>query len=402
MSVKKITEKVFCITTRIHKPNLRFEGIWEVPNGVTINSYLIRGEKNVLIDGTLGDDESGNGYIKDLAELGMTLSDIDVVVLNHMEPDHSGFIRRIASVNPKVQFYATAKGVAFVKNFFKITENLHAVTDNETLPLGGSDELRFFETPNVHWPETMMTYYAAEGALFSCDCFGGYGDVSAKLLDAENSEADIRAYDEEVLRYYATVMASFNTFILKAIDKVPSDVRIICPSHGIIWGKQRAHIIDLYKKLAGYGTTCEFDKEVCVIWGSMYGYTKQGVDAVVRGLERKGVPYTMLQIPDMPTAYVLAAAYKAKCLVLAMPTYEYKMFPPMAHILDLFERKHFYKKNVLRLGSWGWVGGAKREYEQRIEKMQWTNLPSYEWQGVPLENDLAELEKLGEQLAETL
>ena len=110
----------------------------------------------------------------------------------------------------------------------------------------------------------------------------------------------------------------------------------------------------------------------------------------------------MMQIPDTEATYVLAEAYKAKCLVLAMPTYEYKMFPPMAHILDLFERKHFFKKNVLRIGSWGWVGGAKREYEQRIEKMQWVNLPSYEWQGIPTTADLTALEQLGEQLAGTL
>lgn len=402
MSIKKITDKVFCITTRLQKPNLRFEGIWAVPTGVTINSYVIRGEKNALIDATIGDDDAGAAYLNDLASIGLKLSDIDVLVLNHLEPDHSGFIQRIKAENPAIQIYTTAKGVAFVKNFFKIAENLHAVADNETVSLGTSGTLQFFETPNIHWPETMMTYYTQEKILFPCDCFGGYGDVSSKILDSENSEAELEAYKAEVIRYYANIMASFNSFVIKAIDKIPADTKVICPSHGIIWCEKKPQIIELYKKLAGYGSTCEFEPEVCVIWGSMYGYTKQGVDAVVRGLERKGAKYTMMQIPDTEATYVLAEAYKAKCLVLAMPTYEYKMFPPMAHILDLFERKHFYKKNVLRIGSWGWVGGAKREYEQRIEKMQWVNLPSYEWQGIPTTADLTALEQLGEQLAGTI
>ena len=158
MSIKKITENVFCITTRLQKPNLRFEGIWAVPTGVTINSYVIRGEKNALIDATIGDDDAGAAYLNDLASIGLKLSDIDVLVLNHLEPDHSGFIQRITAENPAIQIYTTAKGVAFVKNFFKIAENLHAVADNETVSLGTSGTLQFFETPNIHWPETMMTY----------------------------------------------------------------------------------------------------------------------------------------------------------------------------------------------------------------------------------------------------
>ena len=255
MSIKKITDKVFCITTRLQKPNLRFEGIWAVPTGVTINSYVIRGEKNALIDATIGDDDAGAAYLNDLASIGLKLSDIDVLVLNHLEPDHSGFIQRIKAENPAIQIYTTAKGVAFVKNFFKIAENLHAVADNETVSLGTSGTLQFFETPNIHWPETMMTYYTQEKILFPCDCFGGYGDVSSKILDSENSEAELEAYKAEVIRYYANIMASFNSFVIKAIDKIPADTKVICPSHGIIWCEKKPQIIELYKKLAGYGST---------------------------------------------------------------------------------------------------------------------------------------------------
>lgn len=108
----------------------------------------------------------------------------------------------------------------------------------------------------------------------------------------------------------------------------------------------------------------------------------------------------MHQVPNTDAGFVLADAYKAKGLVLAMPTYEYKMFPPMAHILDLFDRKHFVGKTALRLGSWGWVGGAKKEYDARIESFKWDNLESVEWQGIATKEDLALLKERGRELAQ--
>ena len=158
-------------------------------------------------------------------------------------------------------------------------------------------------------------------------------------------------------------------------------------------------IVNRYAKYAGYNTGGECEKEICVIWGSMYGYTKAGLDAVITGIEAEKVPYTIHQVPDTDASFVLADAYKAAGLVLAMPTYEYKMFPPMAHILDLFERKHVTGKKALRLGSWGWVGGAKKEYEERIANFKWTSVESVEWQGVPSKEDLALLKERGRELA---
>jgi flavorubredoxin len=131
----------------------------------------------------------------------------------------------------------------------------------------------------------------------------------------------------------------------------------------------------------------------------MYGNTRAGVDAVVRGIEAEGVPYSLWRIPDENVSYVLAGAYKASALVLAMPTYEYAMFPPMAYVLDIFRRKHIVGKKVLRIGSWGWVGGAKKEYEAAIEKFRWDSLESVEWAGYPGEADLKILEDRGKELA---
>jgi len=132
----------------------------------------------------------------------------------------------------------------------------------------------------------------------------------------------------------------------------------------------------------------------------MYGNTKTGLDAVVSGIEKEGVPYTLYRVPDENVSYVLAAAYRSTGMVIAMPTYEYAAFPPMAYVLDIFRRKHINGKKVLRIGSWGWVGGAKKEYDACLEKFQWDSLESHEWAGYPSGEDFSILEERGRELAQ--
>ena len=399
MKANAITDGVYALHADI-KTSALFEGIWPIPNGVTLNSYVVKGEKTALID--LAKDWAGSigQFEAQLASIGVSYDKIDFLILNHLEPDHTAFILELRKRNPKVEIISTAKGIAMVRNFFKITENLREVKTADSLDLGKGKVLEFFETPNIHWPETMMTFDRADGILFSCDAFGSYGSLGDRIFDDEFTGEEHAFYEKESLRYYANIVASFSAFVTKALEKLAGlPVKVIAPSHGIVWRKNPGMIVERYAKYAKYNTGGELEKEICIVWGSMYGYTKAGLDAVIAGVEAEKVPYTIHQIPDTDASFVLADAYKAAGLVLAMPTYEYKMFPPMAHILDLFERKHFTGKKVLRLGSWGWVGGAKKEYEEKIASFKWTSVESVEWQGVPAKEDLALLKERGRELA---
>lgn len=399
MKAHSICENVFAIHADI-TTDTRFEGIWPIPHGVTLNSYVVKGAKTALIDLAKDWEDSIASFEEQLASCGSSFEKIDYLILNHLEPDHTAYIIEMKRRNPGMEIISTPKGIAMVRNFFKITEGLREVKNGDTLDLGAGRILTFFETPNIHWPETMMTWDATCGILFSCDGFGSYGIVGDRVFDDEFNAEEHRFYEAESLRYYSNIVASFSSFVLKALEKLGSlPVRVVAPSHGIIWRTNPTEIISRYAKYAGYNTGAPCEKEVCVIWGSMYGYTKQGVDAVIEGIKAEGIPYTIHQVPDTDASFVLADAYKAAALVLAMPTYEYKMFPPMAHILDLFERKHFTGKKAFRLGSWGWVGGAKKEYDARIEGFKWENLESVEWQGVPSAADLELLKARGAELA---
>jgi flavorubredoxin len=194
-------------------------------------------------------------------------------------------------------------------------------------------------------------------------------------------------------------VSSFSTFVEKAIQKLtPLDIRCIAPSHGLVWRKNPRAIIERYSKYASYAKG-KAEKEICIIWGSMYGNTKEGLDAVIRGIEAEGVPYSIHRIPDENVSWVLADTYKSSAVVIAMPTYEYAMFPPMAYVLDIFRRKHIFNKLALRIGSWGWVGGAKKDYESVLINLRWNSREPFEWAGYPTAEDLVALENRGKELA---
>lgn len=402
MKAHKISDNIYAIHANVITDS-RFEGIWPIPQGVSLNSYLIKGEKTALVD--LAKDWAGSisQFEQQLKSASCSFETIDYLILNHLEPDHTAFITEIKKINPHIEIIATSKGIAMVRNFFKISDNLREVKTGDFLDLGNNVKIDFYETPNIHWPETMMSYESHSKTLFTCDAFGSYGALGDRIFDDEFDSAEHSFFEKESLRYYSNIVSSFSLFVNKALDKLSSlEVKIVAPSHGIIWRTKPSEIITRYARYAGYNTGQALEKEICVIWGSMYGYTKAGVDAVIAGIERENIPYTAHQIPDTDASFVLADAYKSAGLVLAMPTYEYKMFPPMAHILDLFERKHFINKTVLRIGSWGWVGGAKKEYESKIETFKWTSIESVEWQGLAAQTDLELLTRRGQELAQLI
>lgn len=398
MNACRIDDAVWCLHADIDTDEL-FEGIWPIPEGVSLNSYLVRGEKTALIDLVRDWTEAPKQLEEELAGLGISFKDIDYLVLNHLEPDHTGYLAELRSINPRIEIISTAKGINLVKSFYKIKEALRAVKTGDSLDLGGGRVLHFVEAPNVHWPETMVTWEPVSGTLFSCDAFGSFGKLGARVFDDEFNTEEHARYEVESLRYYANIVSSFSSFVLKAIDKLKDlDIRCIAPSHGIVWRAKPMEIIERYIRYAGYAGG-KAECQVCVVWGSMYGNTKRGLDAVLKGIEAEGVPVAIHRVPDEDVSYVLADAWKSTGLLLAMPTYEYAMFPPMAYVIDIFRRKHVNKRTALRIGSWGWVGGAKKEYDAAVEPLALESIESLEWAGLPSEAEFEQLEEKGRDLA---
>jgi len=403
MKIQRVIDDIYRLSVNIEDKGYLFEGIWPIPDGISINGYLIKGEKNVMIDLTQNIFNFPQEITHQMEGVTLGIEDIDIIVINHMEPDHSGWLREFCKKNSKAVIYCTKKAIPLLEAFCGVpSERAVAITDGMTLAVGDY-ELQFFDTPNIHWPETMMTYERKRGILFSCDAFGSYGSIDEDtIFDDQISQEKHQFYETEALRYYSNIVATFSAFVLKGLEKLKGlEIKVICPSHGIIWRDNPAVIMDHYKRYANYSKG-PAEREVTVVWSSMYGNTKQVLNMVVEVLRKRDILVHVFQVPGDEIGYILASAWKSAGLIFGMPTYEYKMFPPMAHAIDELMVKKVTNKKVFRFGSYGWSGGAQRDFEMKTEKSGWDILGHYEWQGAPENSDQEAMRKALEAYCDTL
>jgi flavorubredoxin len=371
-----------------------FEGLWPITQeGVSYNTYLINDEKRAIVDLTkaLKTDE----FLDQICQV-TDVSQLDYVIINHMEPDHSGVLRTLRRVAPQATILGTEKTRAMLKSFYGITEGIQVVQDGDTLSLG-QHTLRFVHTPFVHWPETMMTYEVTGHILFSCDAFGSYGALRGAIFDDECIDSEF--YKREALRYYVNIVAVFSKPVLQAIAKLADvPVSIIAPSHGLIWRKDPQHIVDLYRQWAEYASG-PTEAGVTLIYGSMYGNTENMMNAVARGISHEQVPLSIFDVTHTHVSYILPALWTQRGVMVGAPTYEGSLFPPMVQVLDMAAHKHIRNKQVARFGSYGWSGGAQRDLERLIEPLKWELVESFEFIGGPTQEDLKHGEEFGARFA---
>jgi len=336
-----------------------FEGLWPIPRGVSYNSYLIRDEKVALIDTVK--DLSVNGYLRKLKHLLGPDRQIDYLIVNHLEPDHSGAIPIVKRVFPDMQVVGNKKTAEFVNHLYGVKDT-RVVEDGEELALGRR-KLKFFLTPMVHWPETMMTYETVDGVLFSGDAFGGFGTLEGGIFD---DEVDIQYYEDEILRYFSNIVGKYSPMVQKAIAKVSGvDIRVVASTHGPIWRTDPKYIIRLYDRWSRQET----EPGVVVAFGSMYGATEKMAEAVERGVADGGVKTIRAHnISDSHASYVIRDAWRYQGLILGCPTYDARVFPPMEDLLRLLSGKRLMNRTVGLFSSYGWSGGAVKGMKQFVEE----------------------------------
>ncbi|MCK5410178.1 MAG: MBL fold metallo-hydrolase, partial [Candidatus Heimdallarchaeota archaeon] len=266
--VKEITKDVCYIGVNDHETDL-FEGLWPIPEGVSYNSYLVKGEEKVAIIDLvkiLFVDE----FLTNI-EKKVSFDQIDYIVMNHIEPDHSGSLLRVLEKAPQATIICSKKAKGMLNDFYKVTDNIVVVGEGDELDLGGR-KLVFYMDPLVHWPETMLTYDTKDQILFSCDAFGSYKALDIGIFDDEVNPDE---YYEETIRYFSNIVAKYVKYVQKAMAKLTDlPIKMIAPSHGIVWRANPQRIIDLYVDLAAR----KAQPGVAIIYGSMYGNTKNVVD----------------------------------------------------------------------------------------------------------------------------
>ncbi len=365
-----------------------FEGMWDLPYGVSINSYVVGKEEVALIDGICGWDNTKEGLDAFLKEAGIKLENIKHVVLNHMEPDHTEWISAFLEIYSDVEFYCSKPASQLLEHFFGKSDRITEVKEGDTLELADGHKLTFISAPGVHWPDTIMTFEETTKTLFSCDNFGAFGSLKG-LTDEACEEKDLDFLETQQQRYYADILATFSTQVGRSIDKAKEkNPAIIAPGHGLVWKKDVDRIISDYERYVSYSKGIA-KEEVLILWGSMYGMSEQMVRHIEKILDREGMPHKAIPVNTTDLGTIIQHAWSATGIIVVASTYEFKMFPPMSYAVEEMGTKRVQGRVGFYTGSSGWSGGAKKTFEEIIErkKMNWDLVEGYEFRGVPREED---------------
>jgi len=390
----KVKDEIYWVGVNDRKTDL-FESLWPLPRGVAYNAYLINDEKVALIDTVKAPFEMD--YLQNIQKITGTDRKVDYLIINHMEPDHSGAIRFLTRMYPDITIVGNKKTMEFLKDFYGVTDNTLVIEDGQSLSLGART-LQFHITPMVHWPETMMTYEASSGMLFTGDAFGGFGTLDGGVFD---DELDMDYFEDEMLRYFSNIVGKYSMMVLKAIDKVKHlDIKVIGATHGPILRENPGAIIEKYAKWSRQET----ENGVVIVFGSMYGNTEKMAEHIARSLAEQGVEKVIIHdISRSHVSYIIRDIWRYKGLVLGSCTYNMNLFPLMEQLIGILENDAI-KNHVLGIfGSYSWSGGAVKRLREFSEKSKLETLePVIEAKCSPGEDDLEQCDLLSKAMAKAL
>lgn len=384
--MRNITNDICYIGVNDHEIDL-FEGLYDVPNGMAYNSYVIMDEKIAVLDTV--DANFGDQWIENLEEA-LAGKTPDYLIVQHMEPDHSANIVKFMEKYPSASIVGNTKTFNMMKLFFNgidLTGKTVEVKDGETLSLG-SHELTFVFAPMVHWPEVMFTYDNTDKVLFSADAFGKFG-----ALDADEDWAC------EARRYYFGIVGKYGVQVQNILKKASAlDISIICPLHGPVLTENLDYYLDLYNTWSSYGIESQ---GVMIAYTSVYGNTKKAAGILRDKLLEKGCPKVVfcdLAREDMAEA--VEDAFRYGKLVLATTTYNADIFPFMKHFISDLTERNYQNRTIGLIENGAWAPMAAKIMKGMFEKsknINWLNTTVTVKAGVKDEN-ISQIEAMAEEL----
>jgi len=338
----------------------RFHGFeMSTHRGTTYNSYIIKDEKTVLVD-TVWDVYADK--FMNMLEEDVGISAIDMIVINHIEPDHGGSLGRLMEMRPELPIYCTKNGAEIIRRHFHKDWDFHIVATGDKINVGKYN-LVFVEMQMIHWPDSMMTYVDGASLVLSNDAFGQhYAPVSLF-----NDEVDACELYQEALKYYANILSPFTPLIMKKIDQVKAlglPIKMIAPSHGVIWRRDPIQIIDKYYEWANTYS----EDFTAVIYDTMYNSTKAMAEAIAKGMEAEGVKCKLFNCATTDQSDLLLEIFKAKGIVMGCCTVNNTVLRSIAGLLDEIKGHKFRGKAGAAFGSYGWSGEAGKIIAQDLNK----------------------------------
>ncbi len=391
---REIAQGIYYIGVDDHHTEL-FENIWTLPHGVSYNSYLVVGEKVALIETVKGPWE--DEWLENINEI-VDPSKIDYIVLNHMEPDHTSALPKIASIAKNATLVYTPKAAPMQQSFYDIGLPEKIVEDLDEIDLGGKT-LKFVHAQFLHWPETMMTYVVEDQVLFSCDAFGAFGALNGKVFD---DEADMSLVEIESWRYVSTIITAYFRFVQRGIERVKElgiGIKVIAPSHGPIYRKNPMWIVNKYYEWS----SPELNKNCVIVYGTMYGYTHRMAMNLKKHLGNLGVDVKVHNISYADLSTVISDTVRAGVLVIGTPTYDAYPFPKIWNFVNEVEGKRFPKRPIALFGTYGWGGGGVRKIQQQLEDKKYEIMePVIKCNARPTDEEMQKMAELAKKIAEYL
>ena len=332
-----------------------FEGLWPLPYGVSYNSYIIADEKIALVDTVEADF-----FTQYLDNIRSVIGDrpIDYIIVNHMEPDHSGSLTLIKKYYPNAKIVGNKKTFGMMQGFYRVGNDADGdtveVKNGDTLQLG-SHTLAFTLVPMVHWPETMVTLDTTANVLFSGDAFGCFGALNGAYIDAEMN-CDI--YWDEMLRYYSNIVGKYGTPVQQALKKLAGvKMDYICSTHGPVWHEHIERVVGMYDRLSRY----EGADGLVIAYASMYGNTERAAEVIARAASEAGVKNIIMHdVSRTHHSYIIADIFRYRALILGAPTYNNGLYPQMESLLSELAGRDMKNRLLGWFGSFSWAGKAMK------------------------------------------
>ncbi|MFX1263552.1 MAG: FprA family A-type flavoprotein [Promethearchaeota archaeon] len=362
-------------------------------HGTTYNAYLIVGEKVALVDAVLG--SFSDEMLSRISEI-IDPEKIDYMISNHTEMDHSGAIPDALEIMKNAKLVCTPKAVDELKKHYTDGWDIQTVKTGDEIDLGGKT-LRFYEAPMLHWPESMFTYYVEEEVLLPNDAFGQHYATDRRFAD----EVDQYTLWKEAEKYYANILWPLSRMVQRKIEEVIElglPIKIIAPSHGLIWRKDPLQIATRYLEWAKGE---RLQDKVVIAWDTMWQSTTKLARAIAEGISSQGLTPLLKLIPHSDRSDIMAELLEARGIIVGSPTLHNDILPTVAPILSDFEVLKPRGKKAAAFGSFGWGGGAVKRIQESMEKgkMDIVMEPfTVKW--VPTEEELNQAYQFGVEFAE--
>lgn len=371
-----------------------FEHLYPLPHGMAYNNYLIKDEKNVLLDTV---DVKFSEHFFSQLDSALDGEPLHYLIVQHMEPDHSGSIGLLLRRHPEVTLVGNKKTKTMLEGYGVCTDQFMEVDEKTPLSIG-SRELQFVFAPMVHWPEVMITYDPKEKVLFSADAFGAFGAIDGGFWDEQH---DLATYMPEAHRYYTNIVGKYGSFVQRTLDKaLKLDIKVIAPIHGVVWRKHIPEILELYRQMATY----EAEPGVVVIYGSMYGNTEELAEEIGRSLGAHGVNRVVLHHMGYSSAsQVISDVFRYKGVIIGSPTYNNGVWPNVQDVLYQLAERTIPDRLYAVFGSGTWNPNTIKPLEEWAEARKWAKVADpIKLSQAPSAEDKAAAWELGRVMAEAV